>query len=66
MFTLLSDGAPTSATILDQATALLTWALSCFTSIISWMIGNPYAIILVVMFIVGFAVSLLARVLYSL
>ena len=66
MFTLLSGTTPTSASILEQATALLTWALTCFTSIINWMIGNPYAIILIVMFIVGFAVSLLARVLYSL
>lgn len=61
-----SSGATTSAQILEQAGALLTWALTQFTAIITWMTGNPYGILLLVMFIVGFAVALLARVLYSL
>lgn len=60
-----SSGA-SSAQILEQAGALLTWCLTQFTAIIAWMIGNPYGILLLVMFIVGFAVALLARVLYSL
>lgn len=58
--------AVTSESILNQATALLQWAISGFTSLMSWALGNPYMIILLVMFIVGFAVSLLARVIYSL
>lgn len=61
-----ASSATTSAAILEQAGSLLTWALTQFTAIITWMTGNPYAILLLVMFIVGFAVSLLARVIYSL
>lgn len=47
------------------ATALLTWALSSFTSIVQWVLGNPLALTIAVMFVVGFAVSLLIRVLHS-
>lgn len=47
------------------ATSLLTWALSSFTSIVQWVLGNPLALTIAVMFVVGFAVSLLIRVLHS-
>lgn len=63
---LLATSGTTSATILSEATSLLTWALTSATSIINWCIGNPYMIILMVMFIVGFAVSMLSRIVYSL
>lgn len=56
----------TSASILSTAGDLITWALSQMTAIINWCMGNPYVIILMVMFIAGFAVSMLARVIYSL
>lgn len=58
--------ATTSAQILEQAGALITWAITQFTAIITWATGNPYVLILLCMFIAGFAVSLLARVIYSL
>lgn len=61
-----SSSITTSSGILEESTTLLTWALTSMTSIINWAINNPYVIILLVMFIVGFAVSMLARVIYSL
>lgn len=57
---------PTSASILETAGSLITWCLTQFTAIVNWAIGNSYVIILLVMFIAGFAVSMLARVIYSL
>lgn len=59
----LATAAPTMGDITTGATSLLTWALSSFTSIVSWMIENPLALTFTVMFIVGFAVALLVRVL---
>lgn len=56
----------TSAAILTTAGDLLGWALEQGTAVISWALGNPYMIILMVMFIAGFAVSMLARIIYSL
>lgn len=50
-------------TILEGATSLLTWSLTSFSSIVTWIIGNPLALTFTVMFIVGFAVALLVRVL---
>lgn len=61
-----TSAATTSASILETAGSLITWCLTQFTAIISWATGNPYVIILLVMFIAGFAVSMLARVIYSL
>lgn len=61
-----SGSTVTSSTILETAGNLITWCLTQFTAIVNWAIGNPYVIILLVMFIVGFAVSMLARVIYSL
>lgn len=58
--------ATTSANILSTAGDLITWCITQFTAIISWAIGNPYVVILLCMFIAGFAVSMLARVIYSL
>lgn len=62
---LLSASGGSSATILTQATAVITWALEQWTAFIGWMIGNPYAILLLTMFIIGFAVALMVRVLHS-
>ena len=56
----------TSASILETAGSLVTWCITQFTAIIGWALGNPYMIILMVMFIAGFAVSMLSRVIYSL
>lgn len=61
-----STTAATSASILEEAGSLITWCITQFTAIISWATGNPYVLILLCMFIAGFAVSMLARVIYSL
>lgn len=60
-----SGSAPTVSTVTDGATSLLTWAISSFTSIVTWMLGNPLALTFIAMFVVGFAVALLVRVLRS-
>lgn len=52
-------------TITGGATSLLTWAITSFTSIVGWMLGNPLALTFIAMFVVGFAVALLVRVLRS-
>lgn len=51
--------------VTSGASDLLTWALSSFSSIVTWVLGNPLALTIAVMFVVGFAVSLLVRVLHS-
>ena len=63
---LASASTVTSESILTTAGDLLSWVLTQATAIISWCLGNPYMIILMVMFIAGFAVSMLARIVYSL
>lgn len=60
-----ASGATTIDGVTSGATALLTWALSSFTSIVTWVLANPLALTIAVMFVVGFAVSLLIRVLHS-
>lgn len=66
MYSLLASSGVTSASILETGTSLLTWALSSMTSIMTWALENPYMILVMLMFIVGFVVSLLVRVIYSL
>lgn len=56
---------PSLSSITDGATSLLTWAITSFTSIVTWMLGNPLALTFIAMFVVGFAVALLVRVLRS-
>lgn len=66
VFTLAASESGTSSTVLKAASDLLSWVLEQGTAIITWALGNPYAVILLVMFIAGFAVAMLARILYSL
>lgn len=56
---------PSISTITEGATSLLTWAITSFTSIVTWMLSNPLALTFIAMFVVGFAVALLVRVLRS-
>lgn len=63
---MLLSAAPTSSSILETAGSLLTWVLTQATAIVNWGLGNPYVIILMVMFIAGFAVAMMARIIYSL
>lgn len=57
--------APDIGNITGGATSLLTWAITSFTSIVTWMLGNPLALTFIAMFVIGFAVALLVRVLRS-
>lgn len=63
-----SGGAGASASvgaILATVTEFLTWALSSITSVVTWIIGNNLAMVYVSMFIVGFVVAYLFRILHS-
>ena len=60
-----SATAPDIGNITGGATSLLTWAITSFTSIVTWMLGNPLALTFIAMFVIGFAVALLVRVLRS-
>lgn len=60
-----SSTAPDIGVITTGATSLLTWAITSFTSIVSWMLSNPLALTFIAMFVIGFAVALLVRVLRS-
>ena len=58
-------GTASSSTILEGVTTVLTWSLTAMTSIATWLIGNPLGAIYIGMFIIGFAVALMFRVLHS-
>lgn len=58
-------GTASSDTILKGVTTVLTWTLTSMTSIATWLIGNPLGAIYIGMFIIGFAVALMFRVLHS-
>lgn len=62
---LAAAASPSIGTITEGATSLLTWAITSFTSIVTWMLGNPLALTFIAMFVIGFAVALLVRVLRS-
>ena len=54
-----------SSSVLTGVSSVLTWALTAMTSISTWLIGNPLGAIYIGMFIIGFAVALMFRVLHS-
>lgn len=58
-------GSSSSSSVLTGVTSVLTWALTAMTSISTWLIGNPLGAIYIGMFIIGFAVALMFRVLHS-
>lgn len=60
-----SFAADDSGSVLTGVTSVLTWALTAMTSISTWLIGNPLGAIYIGMFIIGFAVALMFRVLHS-
>ena len=53
------------STVLGLVTTLLTWMLSSFTSITTWLIGNELGGVYLGIFIVGACVAMLFRVLHS-
>lgn len=60
-----SETSGSSDSILKGVTTVLTWTLTSMTSIAEWLIGNPLGAIYIGMFIIGFAVALMFRVLHS-
>lgn len=52
-------------TVLSNVTDLLTWTLTSATSITTWLIGNDLGAIYIGMFIIGFAIAVLFRVLHT-
>lgn len=57
--------APSLGGFLTGITELLTWTLGSMTSIVNWCLGNPLAFCYLGMFITGFAVAFMSRVLRS-
>lgn len=51
--------------ILGQVTTFLTWALTSITSVVSWVVGDGLAMVYVSMFIIGFVVAYLFRILHT-
>lgn len=51
--------------ILSQVTTFLTWALTSITSVVSWIVGDGLAMVYVSMFIIGFVVAYLFRILHT-
>ena len=53
------------STVLSLVTTLLTWMLSSFTKITTWLVGNDLGGVYLGIFIVGACVAMLFRVLHS-
>lgn len=53
------------AAVLQNVASLLTWCLEQMTEITSWLVANDLGGIYVGMFIIGFAVALMYRILKS-
>lgn len=51
--------------ILGQVTTFLTWVLTSITSVVTWIVGDDLAMVYVSMFIVGFVVAYLFRILHT-
>ena len=52
-------------TVLDHVTTLVTWCLTTFTIFTAWLIGDSLGGIYLGMFIVGFAMAAMFRLLHS-
>lgn len=51
--------------VLNKVTTLITWALGTFTSFTGWLIGDSLGAIYLGMFIIGFAMAAMFRLLHS-
>lgn len=60
-----SGGGSGMSGILSSVTTFLTWALSSITSVVTWIVGDDLAMIYVSMFIIGFVVAYLFRILHT-
>lgn len=59
---LLASGSPgTLSSILSAATELLTWATTSMTSIASWIVSTPVALVLFVIILVSLAMGFVYR-----
>ena len=52
-------------TILGNVTTLLTWCITSMNSITSFLVGNDLGSIYIGMFIIGFAIAALFRILHT-
>ena len=53
------------STVLGNVTSLVTWCLTTFTSFTGWLIADYLGAIYLGMFIVGFAMAAMFRLLHS-
>ncbi|GEM_PF-5908596 len=53
------------ADVLSLVTTLLTWMLTSFTSITTWLVGNDLGGVYLGIFIIGACVAMMYRVLHS-
>lgn len=58
-------GDPSVQTVLDLVTDMVAWCLKTFTSFTQWLIGDSLGGIYLAMFIIGFAIAALFRLLHS-
>ena len=61
---LSSEATDLSDALADVAT-FFTWCVTQLTALTTFILGNPLAMIFIGMFIVGFVVALLVRILHS-
>lgn len=53
------------STVLQNVTTVVNWCLTTFTSFTGWLISDPLGGIYLAMFIIGFAIAALFRLLHS-
>lgn len=61
-----TPAAPSLDTITGAGGDMLEFAITQGTQVVNWILGNPYTLAMLGMFIGGFAVSMIARIVYAL
>lgn len=61
-----SPAAPSLDTITGAGGDMLEFAITQGTQVVNWILSNPYTLAMLGMFIGGFAVSMIARIVYAL
>ena len=60
-----SEGGFAMSDVLDAVGSMLAWCMSQFTSITTWLTGNELGQIYLAMFIIGFVIAAMFRLLHS-
>ena len=60
--TLLAEGDPTMSTYLAQVAQVFTWILSKITELITFILGNPFLSVSLVLFMCGAVISFFIRI----